>query len=226
MEKIDDRVYVNKEMSSAERTQILLFVTESEKKIIKYYGKATTFPEYFFCSTEECYKSFGFTTSRAQSFGSYRCLFSPRGITVPIISHEWSHVELYSRISSAWTMRHIPQWFDEGLAVTVSEEPTQSEKQWQYLVDSNISRPTREELLGYKTLREWLNAVHHFGEDLNKERKSKGELAVAPLYTTAGHEVRQWFAKVDTKGLVSFIDRMKNGESFDSAYTGVNLETK
>jgi hypothetical protein len=226
MEKIDERVFVNKEMSSAERSKILLLVTESETQIIKYYGKATTRPEYFFCSTEECYKSFGFTTSRAQSFASYGCLFSPRGTTVPIISHEWSHIELYSRINSSGTMRHIPQWFNEGLAVTVSEEPTHSENQWQYMITSNIPRPTREELLSIKTLREWLDAVHHFGEDLNKERKEKGNPPVAPLYTAAGHEVRLWFANANTKGLISFIDRMNNGENFDDAYSEVNPETK
>lgn len=219
MEKIDARVFVNKEMSSAERAQILSLIAESEKQIIKYYGKATSRPEYFFCATEECYKSFGFTSSRAQSFGNYGCLFSPRGATVPIISHEWSHIELYTRINSVWTMLHIPQWFDEGLAVTVSEEPTHSESQWQYMIASNIPRPTREELHDYKTLSEWLDAVHHFGEDLNKERKAKGEPTLAPLYTAAGHEVRLWYNKVGTQGLISLIDKMKNGKDFDKAYS-------
>lgn len=226
MEKIDARVFVNKDMSLADRVRILSLIAESEKQIIKYYGKAISRPEYFFCATEECYQSFGYTSNRAISFGNYGSLFSPRGTTVPIISHEWSHTELYTRINSAWTMWHIPQWFNEGLAVTVSEEPTNSESQWQYMIASNIPRPTREELLGYKTLREWLDAVNHFGEDLNKERKAKGEPTLAPLYTAAGHEVRLWYNKAGTQRLLSFIDKMKNGKDFDQAYSETDTVIK
>ena len=222
MEPIADRVFVNKDMPSTDRAQALMLVNASEKRIVQYYGKATSSPKFFFCSTKECFKSFGGSTSRAKSFGDYATLFSPRGMSIPIISHEWSHVELYSRINSIRTMRSIPKWFDEGLAVVVSEAPEHSESHWQFLEASNITRPTRDELYTYKSLGQWIDAVNRYGDDSNIERKAKGEPEIYPVYTAAGHELRPWFAKAGTQGLLAFIERMKSGENFESAYQGVN----
>ena len=187
MEPIADRIFVNKEMPPAERKEALMIVTQSKERITKYYGKVISRPKFFFCSTEECFKSFGGSTNRGQSFGDFATLISPRGISVSIVSHEWSHTELYSRIDSIWIMRNIPQWFDEGLAVTVSEAPEFSDIQWQYLVDSNIFRPTRDELYSFKSIKQWVDAVRRYGIEKNIERKARGEPEVAPLYTAAGH---------------------------------------
>jgi hypothetical protein len=219
MEPIADRVFVNKEMPSTERAQALMLVSASEKRIVQYYGKAISTPKFFFCSTDECFKSFGGSTSRAKSFGDYATLFSPRGMSIPIISHERSHAELYSRIDS---MRRIPQWFDEGLAVTVSDAPEHSENHWQFLVTSNIPRPARDELYTYKSLKQWIDAVHRYGDDSNIERRAKGEPEIYPVYSAAGHELRFWFSKTGTPGLLAFIERMNNGENFESAYQVVN----
>ena len=222
MEPISDRIFVNKEMSSTGKAQALMLVAASEKRISQYYGRVTSSPKFFFCSTEDCFQSFGGSTSRAKSFGDYGTLFSPRGMSAAIISHEWSHVELYLRIKSMWTMRTIPQWFDEGLAVMVSEAPEQSETQWKFLETSNIPHPTRDELYTYKTLRQWIDAIHHYDEDKNMERKAKGEPEIYPVYTAAGHEIRFWFAKTGTQGLIAFIGRLNSGESFMSAYQQIN----
>lgn len=222
MEPIADRVFVNKDMPSTDRAQALMLVNASEKRIVQYYGKATSSPKNFFCSTEACFKSFGGSTNRAKSFGDYATLFSPRGMSIPIISHEWSHVEFYSRINSIRTMRSIPQWFDEGLAVTVSEAPEQSEIHWKFLEESNIPHPTRDELYTYKSLRQWIEAVHQYGDDSNIERKAKGEPVIYPVYSTAGHELRQWFTRTGTQGLLAFIERLNSGENFESAYQEVS----
>ena len=119
-------------------------------------------------------------------------------------------------------MRNIPQWFDEGLAVTVSEAPEFSDIQWQYLVDSNIFRPTRDELYSFKSIKQWVDAVRRYGIEKNIERKARGEPEVAPLYTAAGHEVRAWFTKAGTPGILTLIDRLRNSWSFESAYREVN----
>lgn len=222
MEPLSDRVFVNKEMPSSERDQVLVLVSASEKQIIKYYGKATSAPRFFFCSTEECFRSFGGSTNRAKSFGQSASLFSPRGMSVSIVSHEWSHAELYSRIDSFWIMRSIPTWFDEGLAVTVSEAPEHSEAHWQFLGAANIIRPTRDELYSFKSLKDWISAVHRYGDDSNVDRKAKGEPEIYPLYSAAGHEVRSWLADAGTPRLLTFIERMRNGENFETVYREVN----
>ena len=219
MEPIADRIFVDKEMPSAEMAQVLTLVKASEERIVQYYGRVTSSPKFFFCSTEECFKSFGGSTNRAKSFGDYATLFSPRGMSIPIISHERSHAELYSRIDA---MRRIPQWFDEGLAVMVSSAPEHSEDHWQFLEASNVPRPTRGELYTYSSSKQWIEAVHRYGDDSNVERKAKGKPEIYPVYSTAGHELQLWFSKAGTPGLLAFIERINNGENFESAYQAVS----
>ena len=150
-----------------------------------------------------------------------RILLSPRGLSWHFLAHEWSHDEIRSRLTfSAWW--HLPQWFDEGVAVAVSEAPEHSESHWQFLVASNIPRPTPQELHTFKSLRQWLDAVHRYGEDKNIERKAKGETEIRPVYSAAGHELRPWLAKAGSSGLLGFIERLNSGEEFESAYQTAN----
>ena len=121
---------------------------------------------------------------------------------------------------SAWW--RMPQWFDEGVAVAVSEAPEHSAYHWQFLVANNIPRPTREELHTFRSLRQWLSAVHQYGDDKSIERKAKGEPTMHPLYAAAGHELRPWLAKSGSTRLLTFIERLNDGEQFESAYQAAN----
>ena len=155
--------------------------------------------------------------SKAKVYGN-SILLSPRGLNCHYLAHEWSHDELRTRLTfRAWWQ--LPQWFNEGLAVAISEAPAHSEAHWQFLVDSGISRPTRAELLSYQTLRQWLDAVHHYGIVPNKERKAKGLAEIRPVYTAAGHEVRPWLAQAGTQGLLELIQRLNEGQVLDEVYT-------
>ena len=120
MEKISDTVYVDEIMSDKARTELLNSHEKARKNIKLMYGDVLSNPDVIACSTEQCFQKFGGVSSRAKNYGGSTFLLSPRGVTPQIISHEWSHNEFYVRIDSFWTMRNIPQWFDEGLAVVVS----------------------------------------------------------------------------------------------------------
>lgn len=72
-------------------------------------------------------------------------LVLPRGLNWHFLAYEWSYAEIHTRLSlRAWLL--FPQWFDDGLAVAISEAREHSEAHWQYLVYSDIPRPPREEL--------------------------------------------------------------------------------
>ena len=116
----------------------------------------------------------------------------------------------------AW--KRTPQWFDEGLAVAISEAPENSENHWQFLITANIPRPTRAELLTYQSLQQWLAAVHRFGDDKNFERVAQGQPTLSPVYAAAVHEVRPWLAQVGSQGLLQVIQRMNEGMDFEAAY--------
>ena len=87
------------------------------------------------------------------------------------------------------------------------------------MIYTHIPRPTRDELLSYQSLQQWLTGVHRFGDDKNFERVAQGQPTLSPVYAAAGHEVRPWLAQVGSQGLLKFIQRMNEGAHFDAAYT-------
>jgi hypothetical protein len=169
------------------------------------------------CVTEKCYAAFGGRGSVARVFGQ-RILLSPRGLNWHFLAHEWSHAEMSTRLTLfAW--KRMPSWFDEGLAVALSEAPEHSENHWQFLINANIPRPTREELPGYQSLRQLQAGVHRFGDDKNFQRVAQGQPTLSPMYAAAGHEVRPWLAQVGSHGLLRLIQLMNEGADFEAAYT-------
>lgn len=207
-------IYVEKGTDEAVQTRLREATGKAEQAIRATYGSVMSHPIVHACISEECYEAFGGRGSVAKVYAD-RILLSPRGLNWHFLAHEWSHAEMRSRLTFKewWDM---PQWFDEGVAVAVSEASEHSESHWQFLVASDIPRPTPEELRSFKSLRQWLNAVHRYGEDRNIERKAKGEAEIRPVYSAAGHEVRPWLAKAGSTGLLAFIQRLNAGEEFDS----------
>lgn len=217
---VAENVYVESGADEHAMAELHVAMLKAEGAVRAAYGGVESHPIVHACITERCYESFGGMGSRAKVYGD-RILLSPRGLNWHFLAHEWSHAELRSRLTfQAWW--HLPSWFDEGLAVSVSDAPEHSEDHWQFLVANNIQRPTRAELLSYKSGRQWLDAVHRYGETQNAERKAKGEPEVRPVYAAAGHEVRPWFAKVGSGGLLALIERLNSGVDFDAAYRAAN----
>ncbi len=213
-------IYVEAGADETARGNLREAMNKAEEVIHVAYGSVNSRPIVHACITEGCYEAFGGRGSVAKVYGD-RILLSPRGLNWHFLAHEWSHAEMSTRLTfSAW--KRMPQWFDEGVAVAISEAPEHSENHWQYLVTSNIPRPTREELHTFKSLRQWLEAVQRYGEDKNIERKAKGEPEIRPVYSAVGHELRPWLAKVGSLGLLAFIARMNDGEDFESAYQTAN----
>lgn len=209
-------IYVETSADEATRAKLREAMKKAENAIRAAYGNVTAHPIVNACISESCYEAFGGRGSVAKVYGN-RILLSPCGLNWHFLAHEWSHAEMLSRLTfSAWL--NLPQWFDEGVAVAVSEAPEHSESHWQFLVASNIPRPTPEELHSFKSLAQWNDAVGRYGEKLNAERKAKGEPQIRPIYAAAGHEVRPWLASVGSSGLLHLIERLNSGEEFESAY--------
>jgi hypothetical protein len=218
--QITPSLYVEPATDSETREKLSEAMDRAKERIRVVYGHVNSQPIVHACITEECYEAFGGRGSMAKVYGN-RILLSPRALNWNLLAHEWSHAELRTRLSfRAWL--NTPQWFDEGVAVAVSEAPEHSESHWQFLVNSNIPRPTPEELHTYQSLSQWLDAVHRYGEDKNIDRKASGEAEIRPVYTAAGHEVRPWLATKGQSGLLSLIERLNEGESFETAYSRGN----
>jgi hypothetical protein len=217
---VSPRIYVEDGADEATRAKLSDAMNRAEQAIRSAYGSVKSRPVVHACVSERCYEAFGGGSSVAKVYGE-RILLSPRGLDWHFIAHEWSHAELSSRLTlSAWW--YMPRWFDEGVAVAISEAPKHSEDHWQFLVTSKSPRPTPEELHALRSMRQWLDAVHRYGEDKNSERKARGEPELSPLYAAAGHEVRLWLTDGGSLGLLALIESLNRGEDFDHAYEIAN----
>jgi hypothetical protein len=211
MDEITDNLYVDNAMSAGDRAQVRLVVDQARTRVAAFFGDLSTSPVVLACATETCSTAFGGSGPRAKSFGESRMLLSSRGTTLPIISHEWTHIELHHRIG-LWRMRLVPTWFDEGLAVVVSDEPTHSERQWEEIQRLHLPIPQLTELL---STNDWIMAVHSYGDDNDSKDPSNGRFVV---YSTVGHEVRRWHAIAGRDGLLDMIAAIRDGDMFSDAY--------
>ena len=213
---IAPHLYVQAGTDEATQDRLRADMVRAEAAIQKAYGSVSARPTVHACMTEKCYAAFGGRGELAKVFGQ-RILLSPRGLNWHFLAHEWTHAEMSTRLTLfAW--KRMPQWFDEGLAVAISEAPEHSEDHWQFLINANTPRPTRDELLTYQSLQQWQAGVHRFGNDKNFERVAQGQPTLSPVYTAAGHEVRPWLDAVGSAGLLHFIQRMNEGADFEAAY--------
>jgi signal transduction histidine kinase len=221
--QIASNIYVEPGTDQATQASLREAMQKAEIAIRTAYGSARSQPIVHACISERCLESFGGRGTLAKVYGN-RILLSSRALNWHFIAHEWSHAEMSTRLTfPAW--RRMPQWFDDGVAVAISEAPEHSEQHWQFLVRSDILRPTPDELRALKSLDQWLNAVRHYGDNKNAERRARGETEIHSLYAAAGHELRPWLAAAGTSGLLSFVERMNNGEAFESALQTPNLST-
>jgi hypothetical protein len=109
-------------------------------------------------------------------------------------------------------MRRVPSWFDEGLAVAVSEEPTHAESVCEEAREDGIPLPPLAEL---ESKNQWLEAVRKYR---NPELNPKN---LAIVYAAAGCEVRSWLRSAGASGLQSFIEQVRAGAEFSVAYKSV-----
>lgn len=201
---IAPHLYVEAGTDEATRDRLRADMDRAEAAIRRAFGSVSARPTVHACITETCYAAFGGRSDVAKVFGQ-RILLSPRGLNWHFLAHEWSHAEMSTRLTLfAW--KRMPSWFDEGLAVTLSEAPEHSENHWQFLINTHIPRPTRDELLTYQSLQQWQAGVHRFGDDKNFERVAQGQPTLspsvcrcwarsAPLVSQSG---QHWLAALDS----------------------------
>jgi hypothetical protein len=86
-------------------------------------GSIHRIPRAIFCSTVDCARAFGITSQGAYNVGTYGMVISPRGWHSHFVRHELIHHVQNERLGSlnAWLFK--PNWFLEGMAYSLSEDP-------------------------------------------------------------------------------------------------------
>jgi hypothetical protein len=202
MEQIAPRVYVSKEVSDDQRKQLLSSIEKARHRVTTFYGGLVSDPTIYGCATQDCIEFFG-GMGDGYAVQMTGILLWPKSFIPEPIAHEWSHVELFARLGDAG-MKRIPGWFNEGLAVVVSELPQHSEAMYQEAVSSGYAIPSMSDL----HRREW-------GPLFKQYENPKG---INIIYSTVGHEVRMWYQRVGQAGLLRLIEALKAGKKFSDIY--------
>ena len=198
--EISKNIYVDEGMSLPQRIEVLKTVGAAQERVSQFFGKLYGHPRIFACSTEKCFGANGHgATPKGQAYGSSTLMLSPRGLNVVIISLELTHIELHTRIGTFRSWRAIPNWFDEGLTVLVSQDPRYTKEAWLKATGHGQNAPAL-------TVLSW----------------GKGSWILA--YGTARHAVGYWYSHADHSGLMRLIAEVKQGEDFDMAVNNMPSE--
>ncbi|MBF6058706.1 MULTISPECIES: hypothetical protein [Thiomicrorhabdus] len=79
-------------------------------------------PQIIFCKTDLCAERFGLGKRSAISLGPWAIVIGPRAWKDYYVRHELIHSLQYQRLGIL-KMRQLPQWFVEGMAYSMSEDP-------------------------------------------------------------------------------------------------------
>lgn len=191
--EIKKDIYVDRQMSMLQRDVLLETLGLANKRVSAFWGPLQSEATLFVCSTEKCFVSSGGGKAKGKALGASKILLSPRGQTIVILAHELSHVELHKRMGVFRAWRLIPSWFDEGLAVLVSQDPRYSKTAWLEETDGGENIPALDALTWGRG--SWLRN-----------------------YGTAREAVGRWHMRVGSQGFFSLIQDIKAGADFDTVF--------
>lgn len=123
-EPIDRSAFIDRSATPDQRARARTMVQAAERTVGAFYGGQRSDPRLFVCTTEACYRRVGGGGSHGMAILDLALFLSPQGLSDTIAAHELAHVELHARLGRLATLRRdIPQWFDEGVAVVISQDP-------------------------------------------------------------------------------------------------------
>jgi len=107
-------------LGEAERlyTEALQFVVSSVASVKKK-------PRIVYCTTEACFRAFGFTRSSAITVGVSGIVISPRGWDQDYLRHEMIH-HIQAERMGVYRQWRSPEWFKEGMAYSLSADTRQN----------------------------------------------------------------------------------------------------
>ena len=195
---LQDGLYAERGLSDDERERLIELDADANRLVGDFYEGRKSTPSVLACFSAGCYSRIGGGGERGVAVLNRAVLLSPRGIDPVIAAHELSHVEFHERLGAR--RKQVPQWFDEGLAVLVSNDS-------RYLLANTTGDRCRavsnEELPS--SLDAWLKAA----------------TADQQVYAKAACRVSRW---VDPHGghraILDLIDRLNQGEPFTTAFNG------
>lgn len=79
-------------------------------------------PRVIFCNSDACFQAFGFKKQAGVTIGTFGIVISPRGWKPYYLRHEMIHHLQNEKLGMIKAWRE-PNWFNEGMAYSLSEDP-------------------------------------------------------------------------------------------------------
>ncbi|MFI6508733.1 hypothetical protein ACIBCT_14105 [Streptosporangium sp. NPDC050855] len=194
LERLRPGLYAEPGLSPERRRQVIEVAERAGRRVSDFYGGRESSPDVLVCLSDDCYRRIGGGGERGVAVLNRAVMLSPRGADPVIASHELSHVELHARLGDG----EVPQWFDEGLAVLVSEDP-------RYLGPAGDRCRAEPRPVLPATLKDWLRAAS----------------ADPGVYAEAACRVSRWAgAGRGPRAVRDLVERLSAGESF-AEVTGI-----
>ncbi len=127
LERAAPGLWVQAAMPAPERAALRAGLAAARRKVGVFYGPARAHLRVLACADSACDRRLGGRGAAAvtYSLGPLAVVrLAPRGLNETILAHEITHTETHARLG-VWgqVSGRMPAWFDEGLAVIVSEDP-------------------------------------------------------------------------------------------------------
>ncbi|MBS0547614.1 MAG: hypothetical protein JSR24_07690 [Proteobacteria bacterium] len=195
-ERLDDDVYIDRHATDTQRDSARAIAATARQRIRAFYGRQESDPRLFLCTTHDCYDGFG-GGSRGMAILDVVLVLAPLGFNAVIATHELSHIELHRRLGRIDTMRRaIPQWFDEGVAAMVSQDPRYPPA----ASDTECADAAQGALPAARAA--WIHDVNHDA-----------------LYAKAARRVGCWMAnRGGPKAVTNLIEQVAAGTRFEDAW--------
>jgi hypothetical protein len=116
LESLGDGVWVE---PGTDHAAVRADLAAADRRLRAFFGDRLTAPRVLICHTDACYRRIGGGGEKGQALRDWALLLSPGGANAVIAAHELTHVEVFHRLDGG----DLPSWFDEGLAVLVSDDP-------------------------------------------------------------------------------------------------------
>lgn len=195
--EISPNLYVDPNFSADEQALIETTLKEARERVVAKYGDVSSEPVLIVSSSaEEAAKFFRRGLPPASTYylpwGQYIPI-TPDGNNIDVMAHELVHAEVFHRLGYFKSLRSLPIWFSEGVAMQVDYREGKIQR---YILEGHEFPPvsTLETAAQFMT----------------------GDLSLH--YAAAKVEISSWLSSERRVRLYDFIAEIKGGTSFHEIY--------
>ncbi len=196
-QKISPGVYTDGDLAYGEVEDLLYKLEAARDRNTNTFGSTVAQPIMLITSDAQTAAIYGANETGTIHKTIYgECIIvGPKGHNVDVMAHELLHAELASRIGVWATFFKLPTWFDEGLALMVD---------YRSEYDAELIDLPHDAVGQVKTL---TSAQQFYGQENTFENYQAAKLAVSEIFET-----------IDETSLYDRLERIKQGESFESVF--------